>query len=558
MKLLKIILVLLGLFQIFQIQAQSRNDIIRLYEEKNYAEIIRLLNNSKLLEDKWYVCMLSLSYLYTNDTENAKIYFKKCANGTDKCAIISKIELGRIACKERGGWMWHPAEAYYADKGIDTNHPKEIEAVEYWEDAVKLGDKYQAPYLLALHKYEPLKNYARAMSLFRLAAINGHVGAQVKMGDYFQEGKFVSVDFNEAIKWYTLASDANYGLGDLNLGLCNEQLFRKSGEERYLKKALKYFYKADAKGFCRSVITKQEDDGYTTFSNEDPSKQLYEEGVLDANKYNSFEEWKKNVVAKLAVESDVDINIPHNAKEPNKLALIIANENYKYEHFVPYAENDGEVLSKYFEYTLGIPNDNIHLLKDVGLNEMKRGVEWLIENSGNKTFENVFVYYVGHGVPANDLSTSYLLPVDGYAEDPSTGLDIQWLYKKLGQINAKTYLFLDACFSGAGRHQEMLVEARGVAIKPKDMTPINNTIVMSACQGIEMAYSYEEQKHGLFTYFFLKKLQETNGDVTLDELGNYITIQVKEHSKRENGKSQTPTVVPAVELGEAWKAWKLK
>ncbi len=53
---------------------------------------------------------------------------------------------------------------------------------------------------------------------------------------------------------------------------------------------------------------------------------------------------------------------------------------------------------------------------------------------------------------------------------------------------------------------------------------------------------YKEMKHGMFTYFLLKKLQETKGDVTLDELGRYITEQVKQHSIRENGKLQTPAM----------------
>ena len=45
------------------------------------------------------------------------------------------------------------------------------------------------------------------------------------------------------------------------------------------------------------------------------------------------------------------------------------------------------------------------------------------------------------------------------------------------------------------------------------------------------------------TYFLLKKLQETNGDVKLGELTDYITTQVKRTSLVENGKYQVPVTL---------------
>jgi hypothetical protein len=116
---------------------------------------------------------------------------------------------------------------------------------------------------------------------------------------------------------------------------------------------------------------------------------------------------------------------------------------------------------------------------------------------------------------------------------------------------------MDACFSGAQRSGAMLASARGVARKTAQGKPLGNMVVFSAAQGDETAYPYKEKGHGLFTYFLLKKLQETKGDVTFGELSNYITTNVQQQSIVVNSKSQTPTVIPSASLTN-WQSLKLK
>lgn len=94
----------------------------------------------------------------------------------------------------------------------------------------------------------------------------------------------------------------------------------------------------------------------------------------------------------------------------------------------------------------------------------------------------------------------------------------------------------------------MMASARGVAIKSKPAAPSGNVIVLAAAQGDETAYPFREKKHGLFTYFLLKKLQLllkklqlTKGKVSLEELSEYVKMSVSRKSLIENGKSQTPS-----------------
>ena len=103
----------------------------------------------------------------------------------------------------------------------------------------------------------------------------------------------------------------------------------------------------------------------------------------------------------------------------------------------------------------------------------------------------------------------------------------------------------------------MLASARGVAIKAKQDIPQGNIVVFSAAQGDQTAYPYKEKGHGLFTYFILKKLKETKGDVSFGELAEYVTTEVKKKSIIVNSKLQTPTTSPSSSANN-WKNWKLR
>ena len=104
----------------------------------------------------------------------------------------------------------------------------------------------------------------------------------------------------------------------------------------------------------------------------------------------------------------------------------------------------------------------------------------------------------------------------------------------------------------------MPASARGVAIKAKKSNPVGNMVVFSAAQGDETAYPYKEQRHGMFTYYLLKKLQETKGEATLGEISDYVTSEVRKQSIVINGKMQTPTLTSSSAIGDAWRNWKLK
>lgn len=265
----------------------------------------------------------------------------------------------------------------------------------------------------------------------------------------------------------------------------------------------------------------------------------------------------------ITFKSDVDENIPLVKRaNDNTVALIIANENYQFVAPVASALHDGEVFAEYCEKTLGIPKTRIRRYSDASLGVVQRAMADLRNmvgalNASNNNV-NVIVYYAGHGMPDEATKDAFLLPVDGDAQISETCFALSRLYKELDEMNATNVMvFLDACFSGAQRGEGMLMAARGVAIKPKETQPQGNMFVLSATSGQETAMPYKAKNHGMFTYFLLKRLQETEGNVSLVDLKDYLNENVARHSTIVNRKDQTPTVLSSPAASAEWDSWKL-
>ena len=187
------------------------------------------------------------------------------------------------------------------------------------------------------------------------------------------------------------------------------------------------------------------------------------------------------------------------------------------------------------------------------------GVEKLTYCLNNFPDAKAIVYYCGHGIPDEKTSQAYIVPVDGKGTNMSTCYSLNKLYKTLAATKAQsiTY-FMDACFTGANKEGSMLVAARGVARAPEKETLSGKTIVFSASSGDETAMTLDEQGHGLFTYYLLKKLQDSKGDVTYGELADYINQNVKKDAFLINEKPQTPVVATSPAVVNTWKTMKLK
>jgi hypothetical protein len=258
--------------------------------------------------------------------------------------------------------------------------------------------------------------------------------------------------------------------------------------------------------------------------------------------------------------SGVDVDIPPSGlKNNNVFVVIVANENYRRETKVDFALNDGKIFKQYCEKTLGIPSDNIHLTENASLGDIIAERDWLSNNlKAYKGDAKAIFYYAGHGIPGGQNQPAYLLPVDGSSENLLSALMLDDLYSSLTQNpNKGVTVFLDACFSGSTRDAGMLASARGTKLKPRESTLPGNMVVFSAASGDETAWPYKDMQHGMFTYYLLKKLQETKGEVNYKALADYINDNVYKTAIKLNNKPQTPTTKAGTEV-IGWENWKLK
>lgn len=263
--------------------------------------------------------------------------------------------------------------------------------------------------------------------------------------------------------------------------------------------------------------------------------------------------------AKNTPMSDVDKNIPITKKSmDDTYVLIIANEDYQFVDPVSFASHDGEMFKEYCIKTLGIPEKQIRYCPNASYGILTGGIDWLKYALDNFENSKAIVYYCGHGIPDEKTGDAYIIPVDGMGTNTTTCYSLNQLYKTLSSTKASriTY-FMDACFTGANKEGSMLVAARGVAREAKKETLAGNAVVFSASSGDETAMTYAEKGHGLFTYFLLKKLQETEGNVSYQELYEYINQNVKKEAFLINEKPQTPVVATSNSAASSWKTMKL-
>jgi len=261
--------------------------------------------------------------------------------------------------------------------------------------------------------------------------------------------------------------------------------------------------------------------------------------------------------------SDVDMDIPvTNHMSKNTFAVIIANNDYKKVSDVANAENDGKIFAEYCNKVLGIPQSHIRSHYNVTYGELLDAIEDIkaIANAKKGNLD-VILYYAGHGVPNEQTKSAYILPVDADGKQMRLCYPLGELYSELSAMNAnRTLVFLDACFSGATRsaNDGMLLSARSVAIDVDPEEVDGKLIIFSATTGDQTALSYDEQHHGMFTYFLLKRLKETKGNTDLGSLADYLTENVSLESQLRNMKQQIPTVTAGNEYGvTSWKNIKL-
>ena len=270
-----------------------------------------------------------------------------------------------------------------------------------------------------------------------------------------------------------------------------------------------------------------------------------------------FEYTSNKFTANVGTIKNIASVSPAKTVRKNSVAVIIGVENYTDLPPAPYAENDAEIIQKYFKTRLGVNKVVVFKDKEVSgfiFDDIFNPDYGKLQKSILKGETDLFVFYSGHGVPSKDGKNIYLFPADGKVERLETqGYDLNKLYQNLEALGAKSVtVFLDACFSGSSRTSEKistenLVSTKGVIIKPKLISPWRtnpNFSVFNSSAANETSLGFDPSRTGLFTYYVCVGLQgdaDLNYDnkITNGELFDFIQSKVVETSKKIFGV-QTP------------------
>jgi hypothetical protein len=222
---------------------------------------------------------------------------------------------------------------------------------------------------------------------------------------------------------------------------------------------------------------------------------------------------------------------------------------------VDYALRDAAVMREYLVKTLGYDAKNILYYENLtyagfaqifGKEGDSRGklANWVQPGKSR-----VFVYYVGHGAPDPENGDAYFVPVDA---DPqflkSSGYRLQTFYDNLARIPAlSTTVVLDSCFSGNSAGGLLFKGVSSISLKAKAVAAPQQLTVFASSRDDQMSNWYDEKRHSLFTYYFLKGLggdadADRNRSITVAEMESYLNDNVPRMARRLKGAAQAPQI----------------
>lgn len=169
--------------------------------------------------------------------------------------------------------------------------------------------------------------------------------------------------------------------------------------------------------------------------------------------------------------------------------------------------------------------------------------DWL---GARQESDAVILYFSGHGFrdPENRL---YLAAVDCDPRNPTPGgLAIGWLREQLAACPAREkMLILDTCHAGSARSADA---PRAVTAKELGdfFEQTWGLITLASCSGDQRSHMWEEKRMSVFTYWLVQGLsghadREPLGEITVNELEDFVTRKVRWTAKELYQAEQTPT-----------------
>jgi uncharacterized caspase-like protein len=241
-----------------------------------------------------------------------------------------------------------------------------------------------------------------------------------------------------------------------------------------------------------------------------------------------------------------------------KWALLVGIEKYQKANQLIYTVNDVrrivETLTERGDYDA----DNILEVVDTATDaphqplraSLLAAIPAFLQKPGPNDY--VLVYFSGHGFLDKKDGKAYLAPIDcDPANAAATGISVEWFREQLAKCKAHyKLLVLDACHAGSEKGDD-----DNNSVASKDLgTPfqdLEGVVTLASSTSAEHSLIWEEKQQSLFSFWFnqgLRGLADVNGDgdVTIDELYDYVYRNVVQTAKMRFPKAQTPVRIVRV------------
>ncbi len=254
-------------------------------------------------------------------------------------------------------------------------------------------------------------------------------------------------------------------------------------------------------------------------------------------------------------------------------AVIVGINDYQKVKDLKYAVNDASKFYQFLETRLRLRKRDFipHFLPNE--KATKQEIEIAIDKAASEVSEEgaVIVYFSGHGmVKAKNRGKvkAYLVPHNGDVRlEKSTMLSHLGVVEMLEDSLAKNKIFIfDSCFSGRGAFEEFTIDERHrekfLPLDPatEEAMPHGNVplylpdtlLWFSSSSAGKVSYEVDDLGHGLFTYYLLKSIEDTDfvstrSALSFRDLRDYIRDKIdKDHRSIQRPKILGDDDIPAI------------
>ncbi len=259
-----------------------------------------------------------------------------------------------------------------------------------------------------------------------------------------------------------------------------------------------------------------------------------------------------NAPEAIAVPVDVD-ELPRawgKLKQPRAVGIAVGIGQFR-ENGLPrvkYAQQDAEMVAKYWNAVVGIPAERIRRQFDsraLKSDLVETFEEWLPHQADAGTV--VYVFIAGRGIVDPTTGAISVIPFDGTATSSARLYSLRRLQESLSRLPilraiVMVDLSLEHMPAPNGASPAAPVWAQEEQGKERAMWMVGN-------RGLQESHHFDLGHHGLFTYQLLKGLGgaadvDRDGTILAGELCTYARGQVAKMTQEQFGNQQDPLCVP--------------